>query len=626
MSHRTVRKAGLVFLAVALLSLAFPAASPAQNKIDLTVHYVDGAPLPDRLAYDVSAFFSALDASGDPIKDLQAQNVTVSEDSKSYPVDSLVLASDEPINIVLVLDTSGTMVGGKITDARKAADAFVARLNPQDRVAVITFNQNVATVIDFSTDHTVVRQQIASVEAVPNAGTCLYDAAYQAAQMTASLPQGRRSIILLTDGMDETASGGVCSTFTLDDVTDIATRGSLRVPIYTIGLGNRIDEAGLTRFAALTGGRYQYSPDSSKLDALFARLSEQLRVQYVLHYTSNSAPGAHTIAVRVDYLGAQDQDTRDFILPVLPWRITFLSPVEGAQVSGKLKLSVSLSGQGDPVQRVAFLAGEKILGTDDSTPYELDIDSATYPNGALTFSAIAQGANEKELARASVTVNHVTATPAVEAPKDLDMWLNSPWLIFGLGGLLLLVMIVFGVYLARRRADEKRALAWAQAQSASESVYTESYTLDAIATGSDTRAVFIVKESDDPAMISKRLLMNQAIIHLGRGGDNELPFPKDSPVSRHHAIVEEKQGGLYLREALTKDSSGAEKGPMYGTFVNDEQISGEVALQDSDRIRLGKRLIIELEIIEHLRFDSTKEDIDKTVEQGNDPDSTLEES
>jgi VWFA-related protein len=641
MPRHTVRHAGLVFLAIALLSLAFPAASSAQNKIELTVHYVDGAPLADRLAYDVSVFFSALDASGNPIKDLQASNMTVSEDSKSYPVDSLALATDEPINIVLVLDTSGTMVGAEIADARKAADAFVAGLNPQDQVAVITFNQEVVTVADFSTDHIAARKKIAAVEAVPNAGTCLYDAAYQAAQMTASLPQGRRSIILLTDGVDETASGAVCSTFTLDDVTDIATRGSLRVPIYTIGLGSRIDESGLMRLAALTGGHYQYSPDSTKLDSLFARLSEQLRLQYVLHYVSNSAPGAHTVAVKAEYLGAQDQDTRDFILPALPWRITFLSPIEGAQVSGTIKLSVSLSGQGDPIQRVIFLTGETVLGMDDSAPYEMDVDSAKYPDGALTFSAAAQGANELELARASVSVNRVAPAtavpPAVTQSQPADEAESAPlslWLILGLGGALLLVVIVFGVFLARRRADEKRALAWAQAQSASESVYTESYTLDAIATGSDTRAVFIVKESDDPALISKRLLMNQEIIHLGRGGDNELSFPKDSPVSRHHAVIEERLDKLYLRETLApalskvegKDSSGAEKSPTYGTFVNGEQVGGEVVLQDGDQIRLGKRLVLQLEVVQHLRFDSTLADVDKTFEQAADPDSTLEQN
>jgi hypothetical protein len=429
--------------------------------------------------------------------------------------------------------------------------------------------------------------------------------------------------------VDETGAGGVCSTFTLDDAADLATNGSLRVPIYTIGLGNRIDEAGLTRLAALTGGHYQYSPDSTKLDSLFARLSEQLRLQYVLHYTSNSAPGAHTVAVHVDYNGAQDQDTRDFILPALPWRITFLSPVEGAQVSGTLKLSVALSGQGDPIQRVVFLAGENVLGSDDSAPYELEIDSAPYPDGALKFSAVAQGANETELARASVSVNRVTPATAIPSPtetKDEDTLMDSPWLIFGFGGFILLAVIVLGVYIARRRADEKRALAWAQAQSVSESVQTESYTLDAIATGSDTRAVLIVKESDDPGMVSKQLLMNQGLIRLGRGSDNELSFPKDSPVSRHHAIIEEKLGRLYLSEALTKDASGAEKAPTYGTFVNGEQISGEVALQDGDQIRLGKRLVVQLEIVQHLQFDSTAEDIDKTAEQGEDPDSTMEQN
>ena len=80
-------------------------------------------------------------------------------------------------------------------------------MTANDKVAVISFNSTIKTLIDFTSEHGSATQQIRAMDAEPNSGTCLYDAAYKAVQMSAGLPKGRRAIILLTDGkVDVSAS------------------------------------------------------------------------------------------------------------------------------------------------------------------------------------------------------------------------------------------------------------------------------------------------------------------------------------------------------------------------------------------------------------------------------------
>ena len=85
-----------------------------------------------------------------------------------------------------------------------------------------------------------------------------------------------------------------CSAQTIDDVLKIAGEGSTRVPVHTIGLGNDVDEKSLKRISSLTGGIYRSTKTSGELSNLFNEIANQFRSEYILHYTSNSAPGEHT--------------------------------------------------------------------------------------------------------------------------------------------------------------------------------------------------------------------------------------------------------------------------------------------------------------------------------------------
>jgi len=618
-----------------VIGLTFARPAVAQSSIDLAVHYVEGIPAEDKIAYQMKVFLSVLDSAGNPLKDLTNENFTVAEDSQQVEIESLSLASDEPIHIALVLDTSGSMGGPAMEAARKAASSFVSGLQAEDQVALLTFDNTVKTVLNFTTDHTAARAEIQLLQAVSGAGTCLYDAAYQAAQLTATLPAGRRAVVLFTDGVDETSKGGVCSTNTPDDVIRLASEGGTRVPVYALTLGNRADTKVMERFALQTGGRSLHSSDAGQLEAVFLRLADQLRSQYILRYTSEAGPGAHTLAVAAQALNAQDNDTRNFLLPNFPTRIFFSTPAEGQEVNGVVLLKVDVFGQGQPLQQVLFEAKGETLGSDSATPYELEADLSEFGSGDLTIDAIAKGPDGIEVARASLTVKvasaEATATPTEPASLDGDNLALTIGL--GVGGLLLLAggIAVF-LILRRRRAERLRDEEWRKATEGSpDDVLVPAAgfdrTVDSWEISPDALGMLIVTGSDDATLIGQRFELTRSKTTLGRSADNDINFPKDSPVSRRHAVIEEKKGGLFLQQVEATDSSGQAKLPTYGTFINEIAMEEDpVLLQTGDEIRLGKRVRLKFEAGsrvsggEELTYDGLEDipddyDSDKTRDQ-----------
>ena len=590
----------------------------AQSSIDTVIHYVEGTPSEDKIAYEVTAYVSVADSTGNPIKDLKPEDFSLAEDSRKVEALSADLVPDAPINLVLLLDTSGSMTGPGITAAKAAASNFIAGLGKDDRVAVATFDNNIKTIIDFTTDHKAARDELSLVDARRGAGTCLYDAAYQAVQMTATVPSGRRAVVLFTDGVDEKASGGTCSLHDADAVVNIATESGTRSPLYTLGMGSKVDQKTLQRLAQDTGGRFFYSPDANQLDAIFIRLSDTLRSQYAITYTSTAGPGAHTLAVTAKYLNAQDTDTRGFLLPNFPLRLLFVEPKEGQEITGITTLKVETFGQGETIQSIIFQINGTTVATVETTPYEAQVDLGTYPAGDLTIEASAQGAGGIELARASQTVKNSPLTATPTPVKGGSGGGFSGYLLYILGGVILLftaLIVVIILAILKKRKERQRELEWNQKViGIGETPIVEEMpggsdrTMDAWEMNPDALGMLTVIASDDPSMIGQRFEITQRRTTLGRKADNDIIFPKDSPVSRHHALVEEKNGGLFLSEVEeTDEKTGRPKRPTFGTFVNETEVGRQaVLLQTGDEIRLGKRVKLKFEAGARIRAGDEK--------------------
>ena len=430
---------------------------------ELTINYIESKPAENLLAHEVEATFSFLDSMGNPIKDLKIDDISISEDGQGVTPTSLDLVSDQSIYISLLLDTSGSMTGSRNEAAVAAATQFVSGLNKEDRISVTTFNSEISKLIDFSTDHDAVNNLIASIEAVPKSGTCLFDAAYKAVQETAAMPLGRRAVIILTDGKDESPVGGPCSKLTIDDVIDIASRGNTRVPIFTIGLGDTIDESGLMRISTLTGGRYEKTPDADQLENSFTRLLDLLQSQYILNFTSNAALGNHTLAIKINYLNNNFSDTRDFVLQELPLSLTIVSPTNGQEISETVKITAIINGHGDPIEQVVFSINDVVIGTDDITPYELEWNPETAQKGEAVITVKAIGSDKTELAVSTVevTINSEEIVVSNNNEENTNLFSelfsekNLPITLAVLGGLVILIIVIVILAKAKKKKETK---------------------------------------------------------------------------------------------------------------------------------------------------------------------------
>jgi VWFA-related protein len=607
---------------VCLLAFLFPWISvQAQSGIEMIVHYVEGDFSVEKNAFAVQVYLSVLDGQGKPVMGLTPADFTITEDSQKVTVDTVDMAL-APMNLVLLIDTSGTMQGA-MPDVRIAASNFVAFLGAGDQVALRSFNDKITPETDFTSDFSYVKSKIKLLEATSGAGTCLYDAAYEAIQLASTLPTGRRAVILLTDGKDETSTKKICSTHTLEDVIGFASKGNTRTPIYILGLGNKVDEESLSRLAEITGGNYLRSPDVSQTSMMFSDLANALKSEYVLSYTSNGTTGPHNVVVEVKTQNATDLDSRDFVLPLMPPSVKITSPAAGANVTGDLSVEAEVSPQGKTISAVIFKLNGEEAGRDDSAPYQLT--QANMKAGSYTLEAIALGSDGLELAHSSVKFQIVipvipeTPTPtsavvitntAVVVPPDItdpgDFWEDNGLLL--VAGVAALVAVFAGLYLMLRRKQAAGPLVNVPVYSTGQQVGRQA--IPAAPLIPEVFGTLIILQSDDPSMVEQVLNLTKPVTQLGRGAQNDIMLPKDTPVSRQHACLEVKNHQLWLSEISTPDESGSMRRPRYGTFVNENKVEeGPVVLHNGDVIRLGSRVKIQVKLAQ-----AGNADIDRTVD------------
>lgn len=627
---------GIMALLVSMLFFRRADPAQAQSVINLVAHYVEVTSLNDGVSYNIDIYLSVLEEDI-PFEGLQQEAFAVQEDGQKVDIQGLRPLTDEPLNVVLVLDTSANMSASEMTDARSAAIAFISGLKTGDRLALITFDVSAKNQVDELTDD---HQRIVDIinnktAATREAGTCLYDAVHAALRMFTPQPVGGRAVILLTNGKDETATGANCSDHTADEVIAGASEGDLRAPLFVIALGVEAeteddlkDIETLKQFAASTGGLYLERSNSSKLANTFDGLSALLRAQYILTYTSVSLPGPHNVIASVNSPAQpvpQGSDTRKFLLPPLPPHLSFVSPSDEGAIGDILKIVVSLSTQGDVlVERVAFDVNGAREGDDDTKPYEIELDAKRYPPGQMTITATAYGANNTELARSSINLMRAeaVATDAPPPPEGLPLPTPAPmeapaagnnmvvFMAIALSGLS--VLAIAGVIFYLLRQQKRSVIRELENYVGGEEALPPMQGIPVFRTPEEPRktpapeadpevlGALAIEASDDPTLVGHRFEIIASLVTLGRSADNDLSFPNDKPVSRHHAEIYQISGKLYLREVEMANASGAAKPPKYGTFLNQLQMGREpVQLTNGDEIQLGKR--VRLRFVSYLR-------------------------
>ena len=139
----------------------------------------------------------ATNTGGVYITDLSKEEFTITEDGVTQEIAFFGKVA-APFHVVLMLDTSSS-TQDKLKQIQQAAFAFVEQLQTADRVKVISFDDQVKDLNDFTSDREVLRSAINSTRS--GSGTKVYDAV-DLALSTIRKIRGRKAIVLFSDGMD----------------------------------------------------------------------------------------------------------------------------------------------------------------------------------------------------------------------------------------------------------------------------------------------------------------------------------------------------------------------------------------------------------------------------------------
>ena len=188
-------------------------------------------------------------------------------------------AERPPLHIGLLFDTSGSMEE-RVSLARSAAIRFLDGLRPDDNVAIYKFDSKVDLVQEFSNSRDIA-PTIFDVKA--RGMTRMNDAIYDAAVELSKRPEKRRAIIVLSDGQDNFSkrSSEKALKAALDADAVIYT-----VDMAPIGGSKRVQNQGpLKNFASKSGGTFVATPGGAALRDAFAKIVEELGVQYTIGYS-----------------------------------------------------------------------------------------------------------------------------------------------------------------------------------------------------------------------------------------------------------------------------------------------------------------------------------------------------
>src|SRR6185503_4038290 len=144
---------------------------------------------------------SVMDRDGRYVPNLLKDDFRIWEDDVEQEV-AFFQSVDKPFSVVLMLDTSPS-TQFRLEDIQDAAISFVNQLRPDDKVMIVSFNDDIKILSEFTTDR--LKLQRAIQRAHTDDGTRLYDAVDMVMNQQLSRVQGRKAIVLFTDGVDTTS-------------------------------------------------------------------------------------------------------------------------------------------------------------------------------------------------------------------------------------------------------------------------------------------------------------------------------------------------------------------------------------------------------------------------------------
>lgn len=301
-AHRLLRT--VVCIALSLVcalgpALAIAAGPTAAEPGVISVAKVDTEDYPDvELVLGLPTAFT--EGSADP-------TFLVTENGRNATVLSAedLTGESTPIDVVLVIDTSGSMKGESLAAAKRAAASFAEAFDGGGRIAVISFSTRPRIVVPFTTDDAAIIAGVNSLEA--SGETALYDAMSLAAKLATDDGEGSGAVVLLSDG------GDTMSRSTLDDAVNRLR--SAGISVSTVALPSKeANHPALRTVASQTGGRATSVKAIADLPALYTDLAEELQQSWSVVYRSNR-PSTKDLEIQIE---VTTKDVKASALQVVP--------------------------------------------------------------------------------------------------------------------------------------------------------------------------------------------------------------------------------------------------------------------------------------------------------------------
>jgi VWFA-related protein len=273
----------LSLLGLILISTTITAAAQSGQQVRIT--QVDNSRFPN-----VTVYVSVTDSAGNPIG-VDPATIQISENGQPMQPTEVRGGGDvaggeaTPVTTVLVIDISGSMEkGNKIGAAKDAARTYVNGMQGGDQVGIVTFDSNVNEVQPITSDKSALINAIDGLNT--GSDTAMYDAILKAAVSLENV-QGRKAVLVLSDGMDNQSSSSE------NNIVDSVGPSGLTVSAIGFGdpsLGGQsgIDEAGLKSLTGRTGGQYAYVTDASTLTNLYQQYGQSFQSEYAITYVTPS--------------------------------------------------------------------------------------------------------------------------------------------------------------------------------------------------------------------------------------------------------------------------------------------------------------------------------------------------
>lgn len=249
----------------------------------------------------VSLPVSARLASGGFAKGIPQEAFHVYEDGMEQEI---VMFQQEsvPVHVVLMIDCSGS-VQTEWRPIKHAARRFAEALTKEDRISVIAFNTQTKLVVDWTEDGPALTEKALN-RILPKGNTALFDALYVVFDDLFKGVTGKKAVILLTDGFDNT------SQVTYEQALDLATRSEALIyavsktqalrntlEFYQSQYGNmNIDpmdfaaaDSMLKHLTFQTGGRVLYPGTFGELGNVYLEVAQELANQYAVGYVPYNA-------------------------------------------------------------------------------------------------------------------------------------------------------------------------------------------------------------------------------------------------------------------------------------------------------------------------------------------------